>query len=329
MNDLNHIEQANEFPFPVIFEHSPDFNLRSVTSYTYADYIKFRLLVSNDVETNPGPTEYEQILKAIKESETNLISKMTSLQDEIQEIRQDILTVKSEFGSLKSDLKCVQNKQEALEGYLILTDKTIGKCQDTIENVQLDVEAVANKIDQQAESIKFLQNDMVQLQQKNLANNMRIFGLEVDSNASYKQLVKLIIDKVLKVAAPDIDWVPDDIKTAKVLGNGRQGLPPIILLIFRHDDDKFRIYNGRVELRSYAIRVGDDLTYYQRQQLKTLKTQNGKTGYFYRGKLYVRGDVQADSSNNRVFRKATRKVQQDTTTVEQTIDLTENAMEDQ
>lgn len=67
MDDLNHIEQTNEFPMSVTFESSSDFTLCRVTSYSYANYIKFRLLVSNDVETNPGPTEYEQILKAIKD----------------------------------------------------------------------------------------------------------------------------------------------------------------------------------------------------------------------------------------------------------------------
>lgn len=99
----------------------------------------------------------------------------------------------------------------------------------------------------------FLQKEVDQLQQRNLANNMRIFGLEVDTNASNKQLVKLVIDHVLKVAASDIDRSPDDIKIAKVVRSGRQGLPPIILITFRHDDDKFRIYNGRDELRTFVF----------------------------------------------------------------------------
>ena len=47
------------------------------------------------------------------------------------------------------------------------------------------------------------------------------------------------------------------------------------------------VINARDNLRKKGIRVSNDLTYMQREQLKTLNRE-GRAGYFKNGKLFVR-----------------------------------------
>ncbi|WAR04823.1 hypothetical protein MAR_020192, partial [Mya arenaria] len=86
------------------------------------------------------------------------------------------------------------------------------------------------------------------------------------------------------VASPNDIWIADDLKYVKCIGDVKDGRQPLTVVTFRYDDDKYRIYKGRDELRKHNVRVGDDLTVKQRHQLKTLKSK-GKVGYFFRGEL--------------------------------------------
>jgi len=72
------------------------------------------------------------------------------------------------------------------------------------------------------------------------------------------------------IAQPDIDWRNDDMKRVMVIPtqNALQDNFMIVTLCF--DDDKFRVYEGRKLLRAQGIRVGDDLTFKQRETLRSL-----------------------------------------------------------
>ena len=124
----------------------------------------------------------------------------------------------------------------------------------------------------------------------------------------------MILESVLKQACPAAKWEPDDRKSAYVIPVKDKSKPPLIIAKLRFDDDKFKIYKGRSELRKYGIRVGDDLTKTQRNTLKLLRDK-GKTGYYYKGKLYVRDDTESNTNNSqssaptvREYRRGNRKL---------------------
>lgn len=115
---------------------------------------------------------------------------------------------------------------------------------------------------------------------------------------------------VLNVVCPDEYWTIDDLKHVfKVKGKDNDN--PIVIAKFRFDDDKFRIYRGRdkLSLTEKGIRMSDDLTVKQMQQLKGLK-EKGQIGYFYRGKLVIRENqtTQETSIQSCTFREATRRI---------------------
>jgi hypothetical protein len=62
----------------------------------------------------------------------------------------------------------------------------------------------------------------------------------------------------------------------------------------------------RDKLRDKGIRVSNDLTYMQREQLKALNRQ-GKSGYYKNGDLYIRSDNKQTENvpgNQRTVRQA-------------------------
>ncbi|KAL4231817.1 hypothetical protein ACF0H5_009393 [Mactra antiquata] len=143
---------------------------------------------------------------------------------------------------------------------------------------------------------------------------MRVYGLKLD-NYSEESLEEIMLNKVLKVAAPSRDWSTDDIMSVRVIRNGRDNrLTPLIIIKFRFLDDKFKVYSGRDILRHTGVRVGDDLTFKQRQRLKSAQ-MTGKKGYFYyyKGELKFRPESNSTAEENqnnggRMMVKARRKM---------------------
>ena len=125
----------------------------------------------------------------------------------------------------------------------------------------------------------------------------------------YNTLRRKVVNDVLNVACPDKEWSTDDIKRVFKIPQGDKSNAPIIAQL-RYKEDKYRIYQGRDKLRDNGLRVSEDATFKQRQQLKSLK-QQGKSGYFYKGKLVVRENVVGNSTEGptkqRVFVRAVRR----------------------
>ncbi|KAH3869839.1 hypothetical protein DPMN_033010 [Dreissena polymorpha] len=130
--------------------------------------------------------------------------------------------------------------------------------------MRLDIDHLQNQCDEHDDLIKFLQDNIESLNRKAIANNMRIFGWEIDPRLGEKEHKLKAISDILKIASPTTNWVPDDIKRSQVLNSTKDEYPPLTLLTFRFEDDKVWAYRGREELRKQGIRIGDDLTKIQR-----------------------------------------------------------------
>ena len=141
-------------------------------------------------------------------------------------------------------------------------------------------------------------------------DTVRVFGLRELANESYENIKKYVIDAVLKVARPDIEWSFKDIVRTHRVGNentNKPDQPRILFIKFLHWDHKMDLYKGRDILREYDIHVGDDLTRRQRQTLKKL-AENGKYGYYFKGQLYTKDAKTNTKVESRTFRKAYRRV---------------------
>ncbi|KAH3711296.1 hypothetical protein DPMN_070801 [Dreissena polymorpha] len=277
------------------------------------------LLLSSDVELNPGPNDLDvkldNLLQAVAASERRMFSEMklseNRLMDEFNAIRINIASILSDVDLLKhenlkigQDLHSLHSKQAATTDIVVSNECRVTDIESTLEVMQLDIDALHDEIGSKDDTIAALSNEIEELKRNHISNNMRVFGLKVDATNYQDQLKSIFINKVLKVANPGINWSEDDIKYVKVISSNDATKESLLIVTFRFDDDKFRVYEGRALLRTSSIRVGDDLTFKQRETLRSIH-KLGKTGYFFKGKLQVK-DKPIEPNDSRTFKSHTQ-----------------------
>ena len=222
------------------------------------------LLLSFDVETNPGPTQFDDILQAIKSSENKVLGEVRSMKADIVDIKNDLSTLKIENDQIKMNMTQLQIRQSSLADIVTDTNANIDELNEVTENHRLDIEHINTLAEQNCSDLEKLEIDIERLNTAQISANMRIFGLDVKLGDSENCAKQKVLKHVLNKACPDYDWVPEDIKRVQVIASSDGEKFPLVIVHFRFDDDKFKIYRGREELRTYGLRVGDDLTYRQR-----------------------------------------------------------------
>ncbi|KAH3780055.1 hypothetical protein DPMN_157865 [Dreissena polymorpha] len=98
-NSVTSIHQAH-----IGLPHAPsqvnlDFNIKEIV-----------LLLAGDVELNPGPTELDAILAAIKSSEASLLNEMRLIRAEMSEIKHDVNSLKVENTALRGKIGTLNTK---------------------------------------------------------------------------------------------------------------------------------------------------------------------------------------------------------------------------
>lgn len=74
------------------------------------------MILSSDIETNPGPVDNEALLAAIKSSDDRVLGELWTVKSEIQTIREDLTQVKEDQQTTKKDLyytRQMQNKMSS------------------------------------------------------------------------------------------------------------------------------------------------------------------------------------------------------------------------
>ena len=262
------------------------------TDFNAALFIGKRLLLlSADVELNPGPTneDTELLLNAIKTSENRLLGEIRSVKDDIAIIKTEIATVKEECVKTKLDVNKIKEEQLQTKQSMKCMNKDIKSLYDLREQMQLDIDQLNEDFQNKVDMMDKIDQDIDTLDARSRKDTIRIFGLEEVEQESYNDLRRNIVDQVFKIADPEESWETDDIKRAFRAGEPKNGKPRMVIMKFRYDDDKHRIFKGRDALRDRGIRVGNDLTRRQREKLDEVKVR-GQLGYFYNGKLHLYDD---------------------------------------
>ena len=287
------------------------YNMDSGCHYTYLGLSQRLLMLSADVETNPGPvTDTELLLQEIRSSKFELLEELKSVKSDIKLIKDEVAEIKLDNTVTKSNVAKLQSKQSDFETKLKDMEKELERVKQEKETMQLDIDALADDLDNKVEIINKLDNDIDQLEAYSRRDSVRVFGLPIQENENYETIKQYVIDEVLSVVRPDIPWAPKDIVRTHRVGSENMDNPdqPRILLIkFLHWDHKMDLYKGREALREKDIHVGDDLTRRQRQTLKRF-ADSGRYGYYYKGKLHFKEKSQGPRVESRTFRKAHRRM---------------------
>lgn len=294
-----------------------------INGLLYKSYMTRLLLLSSDVELNPGPTpDTEQILKAIEHGNHETARQILEVKENIQELKSDITTMKHDIGAIKSKLHNVEAKQMRMESDLRTIGGKIDQIEYKTEIIESDVSHLSLNDEIREESVAMLNRQVHFLEKESKRCNLRIFGVPEDPGESADVTMNKIVNHVLvptnmsEVVEQEFN-LSDSLEFARRLGSSDNS-PRMILARFKIPDHKFRLFNFRDILRSKGVRISNDPTSLERIELDNLKSK-GKKGYIKGGKVVILSDEQ---SNSRVFKKGNRR-----SNMENTITTELNGME--
>ena len=217
------------------------------------------IILSGDVETNPGPTN-EEILIELREFRTanegllkDLKGEMTSLRNEVTTIRRDLDVTSDRIEKVDRDM---YGMYDELKGDIFSIGSRLEKMERQVEH-------------QEAYSRR---------------ENLLFHGMPQDPDET-KAATKEKVLTLLNNKVTDRTWSSDDFVDIHRLRTRKTGPQPIIARFLR-SGDKFSVLNSRQKLKDDSVGVSTDLTHRQWGQLQQLRDQ-GKQGHFERGKLIV------------------------------------------
>lgn len=320
MLSLAATERYSNYPVDICLEDTFSFNssitsccvrdsaLTSMTYYVYVSYQTRILLLSMDIETNPGPINPDdktEILDAIKSYSENLREDIHSVKQDVLKIQDEMKNVWTICNDVKDRVEKIDSKQKQFESQLRDIHKEIEDIRQEKDMIQLDIDAVQENCDQGVRNIKHIEDTIDGIERNYIKSNMRIFGLHELQNENRAILRERVVNEVLRVARPDIQWSPFCITDVYRLGKpGR--FARTIIVTFAASDVKFSVFEGREALRQKGIRVANDLTSREKASLSDLR-EKGQKGYFFKGKLHIR--EQQEIATSRQFLNARRRTQ--------------------
>ena len=217
------------------------------------------------------------------------------MRDDITDMKSDLKWLKNDNENMKFNMKYLHDRHSSLAELIGETNQSVDLIKEQ-ETIHLDVEHIDEQSAKNTDKIDTLEEEVKKIQIAQISSNIRIFGLDVHNNEQEHVIINKVVKHVLKRACPGEDWAPEDIKSARVIPVMDQSKVPMVIAKLRFDDDKFRVYKGRPELRKFGIRVGDDLTFRQREKLKQVRN-SGQTGYYFKGKLHFRDETEHGTNN--------------------------------
>lgn len=293
---------------------------------------KRRILLSGDIEQNPGPGDSEKnneheaeeamthgnvSFKKLEESlqkKLDLIINQISSQSDILKQQEETMRRQSELLKQQSDaLTRFGAEQEQMKETVTGLCSELKGVKNSVQKHERAIGDVSVKQDRLNQTIESLEAEIDRLEGFSRRNNVKFFGIPEASPGEREDCAETVTN-LLQTYMPDVTWGPETIERAHRLGKFIPGRPhprPIIAK-FQSWRDAIRVMkdrDARNDMEHDGVRAAQDLTRRQVERLKSVRAE-GKVGYFVNGKLHVRddqGDSQVrDRSGSRGQRGGTR-----------------------
>ena len=260
------------------------------------------LLLCGDVELNPGPPSIEEQLSLmhnnIMEKFDLLTSEVNKLSDEIKSVKTSLNNVVTSVGELTTEVHSLQDKVSTIEGKQ--------------ETLSLDCIANTENLSVILERVIALETTFERQEQYSRRENVILHGVRESENETKDGMRKKVSD-IFNSNVTSKHWREEDFLRAHRLGGSGPNKDRPIIIRFIHFFDKLKVMRAREELHKAGMKVADDLTIYQRNELKKLRDR-GLRGYFRGGKLITHdppsdyasahpiGNAGTSAENRRVLR---------------------------
>ena len=153
------------------------------------------LLLAADVETNPGPTELDAVITAIKTSESKILEEVRSIKVDISDIKNDLSALKLDNENMKIKMSNLHERQTDLAKLVSDANENIDQLNDNKENMTLDIEHINELAEHNTSKLEIFEEEIEKLQVAQLSSNIRIFGLLTQPEDSEQTVIKQIINK--------------------------------------------------------------------------------------------------------------------------------------
>lgn len=236
-------------------------------------------------------------LQDMKTEQTNMHNAIKGIHKQIDETNKKVQNNTEEIGAVK-------NKQKGLEEKIRELEDNRGKLGELEERIK-ELKEDRGKTGKLEDRIRELENDKERMGKKidriegiSRRNNIRIFGVKEEEGGRMGrgrgEDMKRLARKVIETAMPEGNWGKDFIESAYRIGPPRapNAEPRTLIVRMQEWSDVMKViknHRGRDWLKRQGVGISMDVTSDQAEQLKKLK-EEGKTGYFYRGELRIRGE---------------------------------------
>jgi len=278
-----------------------------------------RLLLSGDVELNPGPDmpkdtallnvsenpiallphvkeKLESISTQVLTANAGIESKLCKV---VEMMRENFDTLQNEFTCTNNFLKWLSDQQDSIK---LSIQESERRCQASLQSLsewnkclQSEQDVIREKIDcvcrEFPNDLDELERQREQLEMDLRRNNVRLFGVPEVRRESYWDCLHTVL-KLLNEAVPDVDWEERDIVRVQRIGAGSKGKPensprPILVSFVTWSNKLTVLQRGRDPLRQKGVKISSDLTNRQAATLRDLRRQ-GHVAYFRNNRLHYR-----------------------------------------
>ncbi|KAL4231347.1 hypothetical protein ACF0H5_008926 [Mactra antiquata] len=240
------------------------------------------------------------IISTFQESNANLAKDIATIRNELTTLSKEMILIKNKMVSMKDSVQTIECRQYDLETRVDNIEGRINHCNEAYDSLKDELYAMSYENDVLYDKINPLGKQMEMLQMDKLKNSLRIFGIAEHKD---ENLMVEIQDKVLSA---ENDKLNKTISYAKRVGNNTDQ-DRMIIAKFDDYNTKMKLFQYRNELRSKGIRISNDLTYNQRQELKKWNS-TGYRGYYVNSVLHKDKKPEfIESGKSRIFKRASRK----------------------
>ena len=214
------------------------------------------MLLSSDVETNPGPLsdDKNEILEAISSCKTDLLTEIRFVKSDINCIKEEISTIKQNQVSFKHDINMIKTKQSSADKNITDLKQCVRDLEDQKELLWNDIDWLNDELSKKGDRMDNIEKNIDRLEAYSRRENTRIFGIPEDENETPLSIKENLLS-YFRIASPDKEWSTRDIVRAQRIGSttDAENDPRPIIVHFLHWDDRMSLYHGRESLRLGGI----------------------------------------------------------------------------
>ena len=291
---------------------SQQLSLPGTTQNYFACYHKHVILLSGDVETNPGPStsgspprasppgffpgpgpymnpDTQYIINTMAEYNKQTYDAITQVKHEVVTVHSELTNVKQELRDISSKVARIESRQAAIERTVRGVQSNVDRLAEDNEYLKTEVESLSHYQDRDSSDLHDISKRLhdIESQTENVKNSLRVFGLPDSEDELPEHTKDKYVSEIHKTVLPETPFKDEDIVDIRRVGKYNVSKPRMVIIKFASTIIKSNIFGSRDQLRAKGIRVSNDLTKFQRQKLKEL-SKRGIIGYYRNGVLYQR-----------------------------------------